>query len=592
MNTIETNCSSCFEEEQQEQQNEPEKYTHNLETSSDINTVWSKDTFSNNNSNKKPAKHEISLKMGWRNQTGDVSGEENLTTTGVNIINNIKEKDGEKEEKKCPAVSTPTSPIVLENEGASPAHHARRPMNAFLIFCKKHRPIVRKKFPNLENRGVTRILGEWWAMLDNCDKEPYQDLAKEYKDAFFSANPGFKWYKLPAPPLRTLVTRPGSVQKEPLLPHQCSTTTLSTNQRHESEFTPGKLADESQLGNLTSLMQSTFGKRFENSLEDQHPESPPNVTDDPNPAVVPSKPIKKRKDFEMDTKKIVRNIFETTKISNISNISSVDEKISNQELMDKVVENMILNQSFVPHLESSNGGVDSNNLLREPRKSERSCKGLKYIEFMSNGKLLKNKREKQQFQTIPDIVTFKKDEEKLEKLDLQQTIRRLAERTNKTIPDFTHNHNLNNHKEKEKNCRPQRIYTNSESSSEENFSSKSDFNLEDRISGLPTLNYDVYMQRKRESKKRKLPKTKQNASGVEAKHPKLQSVASSLNNNNNNNNNNILIGSQKRKNKRSITHLGMTNDEKVNNNNNNLVPTDLSGLTTLAEIAANSQKIN
>lgn len=34
----------------------------------------------------------------------------------------------------------------------SPDHHARRPMNAFLIFCKKHRPIVREKYTNLENR--------------------------------------------------------------------------------------------------------------------------------------------------------------------------------------------------------------------------------------------------------------------------------------------------------------------------------------------------------------------------------------------------------------------------------------------------------
>lgn len=34
----------------------------------------------------------------------------------------------------------------------SPDHHARRPMNAFLIFCKRHRAIVREKYPNLENR--------------------------------------------------------------------------------------------------------------------------------------------------------------------------------------------------------------------------------------------------------------------------------------------------------------------------------------------------------------------------------------------------------------------------------------------------------
>lgn len=34
----------------------------------------------------------------------------------------------------------------------APDHHARRPMNAFLIFCKRHRAIVREQYPNLENR--------------------------------------------------------------------------------------------------------------------------------------------------------------------------------------------------------------------------------------------------------------------------------------------------------------------------------------------------------------------------------------------------------------------------------------------------------
>lgn len=33
-----------------------------------------------------------------------------------------------------------------------PDHHARRPMNAFLIFCKRHRAIVREKHQSYENR--------------------------------------------------------------------------------------------------------------------------------------------------------------------------------------------------------------------------------------------------------------------------------------------------------------------------------------------------------------------------------------------------------------------------------------------------------
>ena len=66
-----------------------------------------------------------------------------------------------------------------DEDGQEPAHHARRPMNAFLIFCKRHRASVRSGFPNLENRAVTRVLGEWWAMLNDEQKEAYTNLAQE-----------------------------------------------------------------------------------------------------------------------------------------------------------------------------------------------------------------------------------------------------------------------------------------------------------------------------------------------------------------------------------------------------------------------------
>ncbi|XP_067011492.2 serine-rich adhesin for platelets [Anabrus simplex] len=119
-------------------------------------------------------------------------------------------------------------------------------MNAFLIFCKRHRGVVRKRYPNLENRSITKILGEWWANLEPTEKTSYTDLAKQYKEAFLRANPDFKWYKLPAPPLRTLMTRPSNQNK----PHklECQLTC--------GPITPGKLADESQMGGLSSLLAS------------------------------------------------------------------------------------------------------------------------------------------------------------------------------------------------------------------------------------------------------------------------------------------------------------------------------------------------
>ncbi|CAG2256142.1 BBX [Mytilus edulis] len=70
----------------------------------------------------------------------------------------------------------------------------RRPMNAFLIFCKRHRSIVRERNPHLDNRSVTRILGDLWANIGDEEKNKYTDLAKQYKDAFMKANPDYKWH--------------------------------------------------------------------------------------------------------------------------------------------------------------------------------------------------------------------------------------------------------------------------------------------------------------------------------------------------------------------------------------------------------------
>lgn len=49
---------------------------------------------------------------------------------------------------------TNTMAMINSNDSATvkPDHHARRPMNAFLIFCKRHRAIVKERYKTLENR--------------------------------------------------------------------------------------------------------------------------------------------------------------------------------------------------------------------------------------------------------------------------------------------------------------------------------------------------------------------------------------------------------------------------------------------------------
>ncbi|XP_017009184.2 myb-like protein AA [Drosophila takahashii] len=149
-----------------------------------------------------------------------------------------------------------------------PEHHARRPMNAFLIFCKRHRGIVKERYKTLENRAITKILGDWWAALDEQEKHCFTDLAQQNKDAFFNANPNFKWYKLPAPPLRTLATRPSNAATGLPLPNEDQPasqppTALQMQWAERGELMPRallrrdyfKLADETQMGELSSLLQ-------------------------------------------------------------------------------------------------------------------------------------------------------------------------------------------------------------------------------------------------------------------------------------------------------------------------------------------------
>lgn len=144
-----------------------------------INNIW-KNNFGQQQQSS-TSLHELNLnfkatKMAWSDKD---------SANNNNVILSDKEDVIPEEPKSSPS---PTFEVTEKETANSPPHHARRPMNAFLIFCKKHRPIVRKKYPSLENRGVTRILGEWWALLDACDKEAYTNLAKEVYILLYLSN--------------------------------------------------------------------------------------------------------------------------------------------------------------------------------------------------------------------------------------------------------------------------------------------------------------------------------------------------------------------------------------------------------------------
>lgn len=74
--------------------------------------------------------------------------------------------------------------VAMEDDGEedSSEQRARRPMNAFLLFCKRHRSLVRQEHPRLDNRGATKILADWWAVLEPSEKQKYTDMAKEVRE--------------------------------------------------------------------------------------------------------------------------------------------------------------------------------------------------------------------------------------------------------------------------------------------------------------------------------------------------------------------------------------------------------------------------
>lgn len=228
----------------------------------------------------------------------------------------------------------------------------------------------------------------------------------------------------------------------------------------------------------------------------------------------------------------------------------------------------------------------NSDLNKEPRKSGRSCKGKLYAEFMMHGKLIKNKREKRcnSFDAIKkdeDDYNTSKSELKPDStstFDLQNTIKRLAERTKVNLAQIE--------EDRQESKEIERIRTNSESS-EDSFI-KNKFDLQKRIDDLPSLDYDNYMQRKKENKKKKINKAK----SVHMSNHQKQKLQNSISSSVNINNNNVPIGSKKRKNKLSITHLEKKDPHLICGNADNIVNEDLSGLATLAEIASNKEKLN
>ncbi|XP_073511966.1 protein capicua homolog isoform X4 [Phyllobates terribilis] len=148
-----------------------------------------------------------------------------------------------------------------EKDGRSPnkreKDHIRRPMNAFMIFSKRHRALVHQRHPNQDNRTVSKILGEWWYALGTKEKQKYHDLAFQVKEAHFKAHPDWKWCnkdrKKSSSDVKQVMPGPWGVPKE-MRERSMSETGITAAPGVSSDIAPSGLMLESKLGAPSSSM--------------------------------------------------------------------------------------------------------------------------------------------------------------------------------------------------------------------------------------------------------------------------------------------------------------------------------------------------
>ncbi|XP_068036950.1 HMG box transcription factor BBX isoform X5 [Anomalospiza imberbis] len=178
------------------------------------------------------------------------------------LLDFSEEEEEEEEEEDIDKVPL-LGPDGLEQDAdeteddESSEQRARRPMNAFLLFCKRHRSLVRKEHPRLDNRGATKILADWWSVLDPKEKQKYTDMAKEYKDAFMKANPGYKWCPTTNKPLKTLASSVTNRKKLWAIASDSAKDLPSPRKVTKSEEMPQLnfgMADPTQMGGLSMLL--------------------------------------------------------------------------------------------------------------------------------------------------------------------------------------------------------------------------------------------------------------------------------------------------------------------------------------------------
>lgn len=79
----------------------------------------------------------------------------------------------------------PDTPFSKDKSG-----HVKRPMNAFMVWARIHRPALAKANPAANNAEISVQLGLEWSKLTEEQKQPYYDEAQKIKQRHREEFPG------------------------------------------------------------------------------------------------------------------------------------------------------------------------------------------------------------------------------------------------------------------------------------------------------------------------------------------------------------------------------------------------------------------
>ncbi|XP_051870393.1 transcription factor SOX-30-like [Pristis pectinata] len=89
--------------------------------------------------------------------------------------------------------------------------HIKRPMNAFMVWARIHRPSLAKANPNANNAEISVQLGLEWNKLTEEQKKPYYDEAQKIKEKHREEFPGWVYQPRPGKKKRFALGVPSSV---------------------------------------------------------------------------------------------------------------------------------------------------------------------------------------------------------------------------------------------------------------------------------------------------------------------------------------------------------------------------------------------